>query len=50
MKTIKYFLRNQCDEYAGSKPRRFRVCAYILHLMGCNYWYDSKDYQWSKQA
>lgn len=50
MKKIKYFLRNQCDEYAGFHPRRFRVCAYALHLMGCDYWYESADYQWSKQA
>ncbi len=50
MKKIKWFLWDQCDQYAGSHPKKFRLCAYVLHLIGCNYWYSSADYQWSKQA
>jgi len=49
-KQIIWFLWNQCDEYAGFHPRRFRACAYVLHLIGCDYWYASDDYEWSKQA
>jgi len=50
MKKIKLYLWDQCDYYAGFAPRRFRACAYALHLLGCNYWYSSADYQESKQA
>jgi hypothetical protein len=49
-KQIMWFLWNECDLYAGFAPRRFVACAYILHLMGCDYWYSSADYQESRQT
>ena len=45
---IIYFLWNKCDDYAGFHPRRFRACAYALHLLGCDYWFTSIDYQEGK--
>ena len=48
MKKVKLYLWDQCDLYAGFAPRRFRACAYVLHLMGCDYWFTSIDYQGGK--
>lgn len=41
---IKYYLWNYCDEIVGFHPKRFKIAAFILHLIGCDYWYSSVDY------
>jgi len=41
---IKYYLWNYCDNVVGFKPVRFKIAAYLLHCIGCDYWYLSVDY------
>lgn len=43
-KKINFILWNVCDYVTASNPKLFMLCAYINHLLGCDYWYKSKDY------
>lgn len=42
---MKIFLWNYCDYHAGFNPLRFKLAAYVLHLIGSDYWYNSLDYR-----
>ncbi len=42
---IKYLLWNYCDKAVGFHPLRFKIAAYTLHLIGCDYWFNSIDYR-----
>lgn len=45
MNRLKYEIWNICDHCAGFHHKTFKFFAYLNHLLGCDYWYKSKDYQ-----
>lgn len=45
MKKIRLFLWNVCDHACGNSMIKFRVCAVLLHVLGCNYWTNSIDFR-----
>ena len=44
MKKIRLFLWDTCDYAAGHNARLFVACAWLLSVLGCNYWKESADY------
>lgn len=45
MKQIRLFLWDVCDHACGNSMIKFRVCAVLLHVLGCNYWTNSIDFR-----
>ncbi len=41
---MKRYLWNQCDHSLMYNPLNFKLCAWLLHLAGDDYWFTSLDY------